>query len=254
MADLVGEVGGRALLDQLLMASLARAVALAEPERVAVRVGQDLHLDVSRPCQVALHVALVATEVGERLTLGRLEGLGSLVGRVYDLHASATTTECRLDRHWPAELLAKGDDFIGGTQRLGPTGDTRDTGGLSGQPGTDLVAHDLDRLRRWADEGDALGRDGPGEIGVFREEAVTWVDGIGPGLLDGGEDGFGIQIALGSRLSTKGICLVGESDVEGVPVKLGVHSDGGDAHLPAGSDHPDGNLSTVRDQDLLQHA
>jgi hypothetical protein len=36
LADLVGEVRGRGLLDQLLVAALGRAVALADPHAVAV--------------------------------------------------------------------------------------------------------------------------------------------------------------------------------------------------------------------------
>ena len=47
-----------ALLDELLVTSLGRAVALAEPDAVAVGVADDLHLDVPGPRQVALHVAL----------------------------------------------------------------------------------------------------------------------------------------------------------------------------------------------------
>ena len=73
LADLVGEVRRRALLDQLLVAALGRAVALADPHAVAVGVGDDLHLDVAGPGEVALDVALVAPEALERLGLGRLE-------------------------------------------------------------------------------------------------------------------------------------------------------------------------------------
>ena len=55
------------LLDQLLVPALHRAVALAEPHRVAVGVGEDLHLDVARPGEVLLEVRLGAAEVGLRL-------------------------------------------------------------------------------------------------------------------------------------------------------------------------------------------
>ena len=47
---------GRRLLDQLLVAALDRAVALAEGDDVAVAVGEDLDLDVARVGQVALEV------------------------------------------------------------------------------------------------------------------------------------------------------------------------------------------------------
>ena len=114
LADLVGEVGGRALLDELLVAALARAVALAEPHRVAVRVGEDLHLDVAGPGEVALEVALVAPEV--RLSASRWADsmAAAAVGRVvHDLHAPAAAAVRGLDGDGPAELLAEGDDLVG---------------------------------------------------------------------------------------------------------------------------------------------
>ena len=124
-ADLVGEVGRRALLDQLLVAALGRAVPLAQPQGVAVGVGDDLHLDVARPGQVALDVALVPPEVGRRLPHGRLQGLGGLVGTVHHLHAPAATAEGGLDGHRPAELVAEGDHLVGRGEDLGPPGDAR---------------------------------------------------------------------------------------------------------------------------------
>ena len=58
----------------------------------------------------------------------------------------------------------------------------------------------------------ALG-DGPGEVGVLREEAVARVDAVGAALLDGVQDGLGVQVALGSRLATEGVGLVGHPHV-----------------------------------------
>ena len=63
----------RRLLDQLLVPPLDRAVALAEVDDVAVRVGEHLHLDVSRILEVALDVDRRVGEVGLPLALGRLE-------------------------------------------------------------------------------------------------------------------------------------------------------------------------------------
>ena len=80
LADLVGELRRRALLDQLLVAALGRAVALADPHAVAVLIADDLHLDVAGPGEVALDVALVAAEALERLGLGGLERRVGLVG------------------------------------------------------------------------------------------------------------------------------------------------------------------------------
>ena len=61
------------LLDELLVAALDRAVALAEVDDVAVGVGEDLHLDVARVLEVALDVDGRVGEVRPALALRGLE-------------------------------------------------------------------------------------------------------------------------------------------------------------------------------------
>ena len=77
------------------------------------------------------------------------------------------------------------------------------------------------------------------------------MDGVGAGLLDHVEDGLGVEVALGRGLTAEGVGLVGEADVKGITVELGVDGDGGDAHFTAGANDPDGNLATVGDQHFL---
>ena len=113
LADVVGEVGSGALLHQLLMAALRRAVALAEPQRRAVLVAQHLHLDVPGPAQVALEVDLGPAEVGLRLAGGRLHRLGRVLRRGDDLHAATAAAVGGLDGDRPAVLVAERDDLVG---------------------------------------------------------------------------------------------------------------------------------------------
>ena len=140
---------------------------------------------------------------------------------------------------------------VNGSERPGHAGHA---GRLGGDARADLVAHHLDRFGRRADEGHAAVGDGPGEVGVLREEPVAGVDAVGPALLDGVEDGLGVQVALGRRLAAEGVRLVGHPDVQGFAVEVGVDGDGGDAHLAAGPDDTDGDFAAVGDEDLLQHA
>ena len=254
MADVVGEVGGRALLNQLLVAPLGRAVALAEPQRVAVLVGQHLHLDVPGPGQVALEVDLGAAEVGLGLAGGRLHGLGGVLRGGDDLHAAPAAAVRGLDGHGPAVEVAERHDLLGRGEGLGAAGDTRDAGLLGRDAGADLVAHDLDGLGRRADEGDAALGDGAGEVGVLGEEAVAGVDPVGAALLDGVQDRLGVEVALGRRLAAEGVGLVGHADVQGVTVEVGVDGHGPDAELAARPDHPDGDFAVVCNEDLLEHA
>ncbi len=252
--DVVGEVGRGALLDELLVTPLGGAVPLAEPERVAMGVRDDLHLDVARPGEVALDVALVAAEVRSGLATGGLERVGRVPGGCDDFHAPPATSVGGLDGDRPAEFLAEGDHLFGRGEHLGAPGHPRDAGALGGVPRADLVAHDLDRLGRRTDEGHAPLGDRAGEVGVLRKEPVARMDRVGPARLDDVEDGLGVQVALRGGLASEGVRLVRQADVEGVPVELGVDRHRRDAELPAGSDDPDRDFAPVRDEHLLQHA
>ena len=75
-----------------------------------------------------------------------------------------------------------------------------------------------------------------GEVGVLGEEAVTGVDAVGATVTDRAEDGVGVEIALGRGLPAERVRLVGEPDVQRVPIELGVDRDGLDAELASGAD------------------
>ena len=77
--------------------------------------------------------------------------------------------------------------------------------------GGNLVAHDLDRAGRWADERHAPLGDRAAEISVFGEEPVAGMYRLGAAAFDGIENRRGVEVALGRRLPTEGIRLVGET-------------------------------------------
>ena len=208
-------------------------------------VGQHLHLHVPRPLQVALQVDLGAAEVGLSLTRRRLHRLRCLVGRLHDLHAAPTAAVGGLDGDRPAVLLAEGHHLVRRGQWLGTPGDPGNTGLLGGEPGADFVAHHLNGLRGRPNEGDAPLGDGPGEVGVLREEAVTGVYGVGAALLYGVENGLGVEVALRCRLAAEGVGLVGHADMQGVSVEVGIHGHRADAELAARPDHPNGDFTTI---------
>src|SRR5918994_6610193 len=76
LAEVFRDGGRRRLLDQLLVATLDRAVALPEMDHGAVRVGQHLNLDVPRVLEVALDIDSRVGEIGLALAAGGLEGAG----------------------------------------------------------------------------------------------------------------------------------------------------------------------------------
>ncbi len=249
-AHRVVEVGRRALLDQLLVAPLGRAVTLAEPDDVAVGVGEHLDLDVARPGEVALHVALGAPEVRLRLAGRGLERRGRLVGARRDLQPLAPAAVGRLDRDWPAVLVPEGHDLGDVGDGIDGAGNDVDTRRGRGLPRRDLVAHDLDRLGWRADPHRAAGGDRPGEVGVLGEEAVAGVDRLGAAALDRAEDDVGVEVALGRGVPTQRVGLVGVPHVQRVTIEVGVDGDRADPELAAGAHHPNRDLAAVRDENF----
>ena len=235
------------------MTALRRAVALTEPDDIAVGVGEDLHLDVARAREVALEVALGAAEVRLRLTRRGHERVGCLVGVGGDLQSLAAAAVRGLDRDRPSELVAERDDLGGVTDRLERARHRRDVGGGRRLPRRDLVAHDLDRLRGRPDPRDAPRGDRAGEVGVLGEEPVPGMHRLRAALLDRAEDGVGVQVALGRGLPAQGVRLVGVPDVQRIPVEVGVDGDGGDTELAAGAHHPHCDLTPVGDQNFSEH-
>ena len=93
----------RRLLDDLLVAALHRAVALAEPDRVLVLVGQHLDLDVARVLEELLHVDGRVAERRAGFGARRLHRVDQRRLGVHDAHAAPAAAAGRLDDHRVAD-------------------------------------------------------------------------------------------------------------------------------------------------------
>src|SRR3954464_7633513 len=91
--------GGWRLLDDLLVPTLQRALALAQMDDAALPVTEHLHLDVSRPREVTLENQPVVTECARRLAPGARNDLGQVSGALEHVHALSATAGTRLDEH-----------------------------------------------------------------------------------------------------------------------------------------------------------
>ena len=86
----------------------------------------------------------------------------------------------------------------------------RNAEALGGALGLDLVAHDADMVGRRTDEGDVVGGQDVGKLGVFRQEAVTGMHGVGAGDLAGRDDLMDVQIAVTRRRRADADAFVGQ--------------------------------------------
>ena len=63
------------------------------------------------------------------------------------------------------------------------------------------------------------------------------------------------RIALARKTPGTGLLdCVGQPDMKGVPIQIGIHRNRGDSQLLAGPDDPDRDLATVGNQDFRQHS
>ncbi|CAM5573957.1 hypothetical protein SALBM311S_07891 [Streptomyces alboniger] len=148
--ELLGESGCRGLLDHLLVAALEGAVPGAQGPDRAVRVGEDLHLDVPAALHIRLDEHLAVPEGARGFGAGALQGGVQLVESAHDTHAAPPAARGRLHEY--------------GQVGLGGPGQGRDPHQLLGAR---LGRHRLDRLRGRADPDQARVEDGTGEVGVL---------------------------------------------------------------------------------------
>ncbi len=93
---------------------------------------------------------------------------------------------------------------------------------------------------------------GLGEVGVLGQEAVAGVHGVGAGLRGDVQHLVERQVALAGRVAAERERLVGEPDERRVPVGVGVDGDARQTGVTAGADDPDGDLTAVGDEYLVQ--
>jgi hypothetical protein len=77
------------------------------------------------------------------------------------------------------------------------------------------------------------------------------VEGIGTGDLAGRDEGGDGKVGAAGIRWPNAYGLGSFPDMEGLPLRLRVHSHGKEALLPAGLQNPEGNFSAVGDEDLF---
>jgi hypothetical protein len=90
------------------------------------------------------------------------------------------------------------------------------------------------------------------ESGIFREKAITRMNGIGLACPGDFQYLFRIEIAVYCFCRPDEIGFIGEFYVKGIGISFRIYGDGTYTYLPAGSDYPNGYFATVGYQDFLK--
>jgi hypothetical protein len=110
-----------------------------------------------------------------------------------------------------------------------------------------------DRRHRRTDEDEPGLFDSFGKIGVFRQEPVAGVNGVGARRQRCVDDQIAPQITFVRRRRAEPHRIVGHDDMLGLAIGIGEDGDGADAEVTARPDNPAGYLTPIGDQDFLEH-
>ncbi|MNC26872.1 hypothetical protein D3C75_750200 [compost metagenome] len=167
LALFITEEGCGGFFHQLLVTPLQRAIACAEHDDIAVRIGDHLRFDVTRPIEELFNETLATAEGSDRFAHRGLVQFGYLVEPPCDLHAATATAKGRLDGDRQAVLLGKGHDLLRVARRLRSAGHQRCTDSQCDLARLHLVTQRLD-CRRWrADPLQARANHGLGKSCAF---------------------------------------------------------------------------------------
>ena len=192
-------IGGRGLLDDLLVSPLQGAVALEQMDDVAVPVAEHLNLDVARLGNVPFNEAHRITEAGLSFSLRAFER-GPEIRRFPDQpHALAATARAGLDHHRIADFVGLGGQYLGILTFPVIARDDRHTRLDHQRFGGIFAAHGPDRRGRGADEDEAFGFHRLHKGRVLAEKAIAGVDGFRARTLAGIYDLCGLEVAFSRR-------------------------------------------------------
>ena len=222
--------GGR-FLEHFLVAPLERAVALAQVDRAAAPVAEHLKFDVARIAEILLDIDGRIAEGGLGLAPGLFHQAFELVLALADLHPAPAAAAGGLDDHRIADLARDPARLVVIGHGAVAAGHQRQAQRAGGALRLHLVAHRADMFGLGPDPLDVVRLDDLGELGVFRQEAVTGVDRVGLRDLRRRDDVGDVEIAVGGGRRADAHGVVGQAHVHGVGIGGRMDGDGLDAHL-----------------------
>ncbi len=246
--------GRRRFLDDLLVAALQRAVALAERDHAALAVAEDLHLDVARVGHEAFEDRRGRRRSWPARCAARSSNRSrSSLGVGAELHADAAAAGGALQHHRDSRCARP-------RRSASSTSASTPVPGSSGTPLALAISRAVclrPKARRCSGRGPmkampaAASRSA--KRGILRQKAVAGMHRLGAGRSAGRDHRVDVEIARRGRRRPEPHGLVGVEHRPGEAVGVGIDRDGGDAQPPQRAADPGGDLAAVGDQNLAEH-
>ena len=117
-----------------------------------------------------------------------------------------------------------------------------------------FFAHQPDDIGSGPDELDVTGFANFREVGVFRKQAITGMNGIDIRDLGRADHRGNVEITLRQLRRSNTNRFIGKAHMERIPVRLTVDRHRADAEFLARANDAQRNLAAIRHQNLIDHA
>ncbi len=232
------------------MLALKRTFALAKLHTGPGAVAQHLHLDMSRARQEPFNIDSRIAERRFRLRLAPLDGGGDLIRGLNDPHAAAASARDSLDQHRCAlRQMLEERGRPGGVHCAGGSRNGRHAEFFRPVLGRDLVAEELEAVRRRPDKGEPGGLHRLGEGDVLAQESVSRMDSVASGLACDLDDPSDVEIGAGAGGAERN-SVIGAPCMQALLIIRRMDGDSLDPHFGGGSGNANGDLATIGDQQL----
>ena len=195
---------------------------------------------------------MVVAEIGDGFGLGFCKFCSEILGAVDVAHAAPAAAGCSLDQNWVADFVSDLLPFFEGYAAVA-AGHDWDAVRLHQLAGRGLVAHFSDGVTGGPDKDEALFGTAVGEVGIFRQKAVSGVDGFASGRFGDLKNGVFVEVAVFSWRRSDTDRAGGQLHVKRVFVGSGIDGHGFDAHFSAGADHADRDFAAVGNEYSTEH-
>ena len=234
--------------DQLLMAALDAAFALAQCDDSAVPVRQYLDLDVPRSLEIFFDVDTAIAERFQGFAPGGLKRSFDIRLGADEPHAFATATCHGLQEDRIADPLRFAPRLHRIAQRRRGTRDHRYARGLHAAARFGFVAHRANRLGRRTDEDESRIGTRFCKSRALREKAVSRMHRLAAGVFRRGDELLDVEVGFRRRRGAEQHGGVGIAHMWREPVRFGVDGHRSHALFMAGADHANRDFTAIGDE------
>ncbi len=217
-------------------------------------VRQNLHLNMPRSCDKMLHIHRVISKSLLRLRLGQIEILLKILRPLHHAHTLSAAAENRLNHNGIPRLFSLLHTFGRIKNSAFAAGNNGNAGLLHRIAGLLLIPHPGHNLSGRTDKANVTLLTQSSKLTVFRQKPIPRMNRIRARHNRSADNPFHSKIAFRESRRTDTDSLIRQLCMDRLPIRLRVHGNRLNPHLPARPNNAYCDFSPVCNQNLSNHS